>query len=98
MVFMSLYDSYKRNELLMIDGGFCQFRQRKDGQITIHAVLSNRVGAGKQMLQLLKERHPTKIVAKCPVDYSSNEWYRKMGFVLQNVEDKVNVWCLECGS
>ncbi len=44
MIFDALYESVERNELLLIDGGFCHFHLRKDGQLTIqkHKLLNIR--------------------------------------------------------
>lgn len=97
MVFVSLYESLQRGELIMVDGGMCQYRLRKDGQITMHVILSNKPGAGKQMLQQLKQRKTdgaTHILARCPITYESNTWYDHNGFILDRVEGKNNVWIL----
>jgi hypothetical protein len=79
----------------MINGGLCQFRFRKDGQITIHVLLSNRKGSGREMLQILKDKKPTRIVARCPIDYESNGWYEHNGFSLNTNDGKVNTWLME---
>lgn len=95
MVFISLYESYLRGELLMVEGGLCQFRHRRDGQITIHVLLSNKPGAAKRMLNQLLDRHPNRIVAKCPIEYESNAWYKRNGFHLIGTEGKINIWSME---
>lgn len=100
MCFENLYESSNRNELLLVDGGFCHWHKRKDNQITIREIISQRPGAGSEMLEQLK-RVPgaTSILAKCPVDLLSNDWYCHRGFVLEKVEFAksgrgINVWRL----
>jgi len=96
MSFMQLYDSYRRGELLMIDGAMCRWHLRKDGQITIYEIISSKKGNGTKILDFLKGIHGGKcIVAKCPDYLSANEWYKCKGFVLKDKEKNLNVWCLE---
>lgn len=103
MCFQQLYESSRRGELLLIDGGFCHWHLRLDGQLTIREIISTRPGAGAEMLNRLKTTPGVAcIVAKCPVDLESNHWYRRQGFELAAVETamsgrKINIWrlCLE---
>lgn len=96
MVFVSLYESLQRGELIMVDGGLCQYHLRRDGQLTIHVILSNRKGAGKQMLECLKNVEGARLLlARCPITYESNTWYQKNGFILDHIEGKNNVWILQ---
>ena len=103
MCFEQLYESKQRGELLLIDGGFCHWHLRRDGQLTIREIISTRPGAGSAMLEQLK-RTPGAvcIVAKCPVDLASNDWYQRRGFSIAAIETaksgrEINVWklCLE---
>lgn len=100
MIFETLYESSKRGELLLIDGGFCHWHLRRDGQLTIREIISTRPGAGKEMLDRLKSIKASSIFAKCPADLQSNEWYKNMGFVLVGQEETtsgrvLNLWrCL----
>jgi len=101
MIFDALYDSAKRGELLLVDGGFCHWHLRRDGQLTIREIISMRPGTGSSMLDRLKTTPgATSIVAKCPTDLASNEWYRRQGFVLIGTETTrtgtgVHIWRLE---
>ncbi len=101
MCFEQLYESSKRNELLLIDGGMCHWHLRRDGQLTIREIIGTRRGAGAEMLNRLKRTSGAScIVAKCPADLDSNAWYQRRGFVLDHAEQAksgrtINVWRLE---
>lgn len=98
MIFETLFESSQRGELLLVDGGFCHWHLRKDGQLTIREIISTRKGAGSEMLVKLKGTpNATSILAKCPVDLDANGWYKCRGFSLERVEQaksgrKINVW------
>lgn len=100
MIFDALYESARRGELLLIDGGFCQWHLRKDGQLTIREIISTRPGAGAEMLERLKRvKGATCIAAKCPAHLESNKWYERRGFALVGTETTrsgkgLNVWRL----
>jgi hypothetical protein len=100
MCFENLYESSKRGELLIIAGGMCHWHLRRDGQLTIREIISQRPGAGTALLRQLRSVvGATCIVAKCPVDLESNAWYQRRGFVLADVEQAksgrgINVWRL----
>lgn len=99
MIFESLFESLQKNELLLLDGGFCRFHIRKDGQLTIREIISYKKGTGKKMLEILKSKNPNSIFAKCPVKLESNAWYNKNGFILEQTEitpkgNKLNCWRL----
>lgn len=86
MIFETLYESAKRGELILIDGGFCHWHLRRDGQITIREVISLRAGAGSEILEILKQQPAESIFAKCPADLDANRWYEKKGFTLERTE------------
>lgn len=86
MIFETLWESSKKGELILIDGGFCHWHLRRDGQITIREIISQRPGAGQEMLGILKTKRATSLFAKCPADLESNEWYKKNGFFLESSE------------
>jgi hypothetical protein len=96
--FDRLYESSRRGELLIIDGGLCHWHLRRDGQLTIREIISTRQGAGAAMLQQLRTVAGTvTIVAKCPADLAANDWYARRGFVLDHIERAksgrgINVW------
>lgn len=101
MCFENLYESSERGELLLVDGGMCHWHLRRDGQLTIREIISQKPGTGSAMLETLK-RTPNAacIVAKCPVDLASNEWYARRSFTLSHQEPAksgriINVWRLE---
>ena len=99
MIFETLYESSKRNELLLIDGGFCHWHLRRDGQLTIREIISTKPGAGSKMLDILKTKDAHSIFAKCPEDLEANKWYQKKGFVLEGMEitksgRKLKLWRL----
>lgn len=101
MCFEKLNEANNRNELLLIDGGMCHYRHRRDNQITIHEIISQRPGAGSQILAQLKATpDATSIFAKCPADLPANEWYQRRGFVLEETETltsgrEINHWRLQ---
>lgn len=99
MIFDPLCESAQRGELLLIDGGFCHWHLRRDGQLTIREIIATRKGAGREMLAYLKTQPARCIVAKCPADLPSNGWYAHMGFELNGIETtktgrNINVWLL----
>lgn len=100
MCFEQLYDAQKKHELILRDGGMCRFHLRRDGQMTIHEIISARPGCGTEILEQLKQvSGATSILAKCPTDLSSNDWYARRGFILEATEAtksgrKLNVWRL----
>ena len=109
MIFETLYESSKRGELLLIDGGFCHWhlckrddpkRKIKANQITIREIISTRPGAGSEMLAKLKTTPGAlSLFARCPVDLAANDWYRRQGFELEGQETtktgrQLNLWRL----
>lgn len=100
MIFETLYKAAKRDELLLMDGGFCHWHLRRDGQLTIREIISIRKGAGSEMLEWLKRvEGATSLFAKCPVDLPASEWWERCGFVCEGEEisrtgRKLNLWRL----
>lgn len=87
MIFEMLWQSAQRGELLLIDGGFCHWHLRRDGQLTIREIIATRPGAGKEMLdRLVSTDGATSIFAKCPSDLAANTWYRNRGFANEGAE------------
>lgn len=104
MIFEALYEAYKKGELIMLDGGFCRWHLRRDGQITIHEILSCVPGTGTRMLEILwkigKSRNASCIVAKCPDDLAANGWYASHGFKHAGIHETasgrtLNIWLLQ---
>lgn len=101
MIFETLYESSQRGELMLIDGGFCHWHLRRDGQLTIREIISTRPGAGSEMLARLRSvPGAVSLLARCPADLAANEWYKRRGFALVVIEQsrqgrKINVWKIE---
>jgi hypothetical protein len=100
MIFETLYESSKRGELLLVEGGFCHWHLRRDGQLTIREIISTHPGAGSEMLSRLKQVPGViSLFAKCPVELASNTWYAHRGFTLEGQETTrtgrlLNLWRL----
>ena len=99
--FERLHQAQLTKSLLMVQGGFCHYHKRRDGQITIHVLLSSRPGAGQEMLAQLLALGGTFLQAVCPADLPSNAWYAKRGFVLAGAKQsskgrQLNIWRLQC--
>lgn len=91
MIFEPLMESANRGELILVDGGFCHWHLRRDGQITIREIIvlpgrqCQSIGTG--MLEQLKQvPGATSIFAKCPYDLDANYWYDAKGFTLEGTE------------
>lgn len=88
MIFETLYESAVKGELILIDGGYCRWHLRRDGQITIYEIISTRRGAGSQMLDMLKEVDDAiSIFARCPSDLDANKWYERKGFIMEGEQE-----------
>lgn len=99
MIFETLYESSQRDELLLVNGGFCHWHLRNDGQLTIREIISTRHGAGQEILSYLKFKGAKSLFAKCPVELESNNWYAKRGFACEGQETTktgrvLNLWRL----
>lgn len=85
MIFQTLYESSIRGELILVDGGICNWHLRKDGQITIREIIvlpeKQGSGIGSKILESLRRTPGVKsIVARCPSELQANYWYNKKGF------------------
>lgn len=105
MIFESLYDSARKDELILLDDGMCRFHIRRDGQLTIHEIIVTRPGCGigTRILALVRgigrSKNCHSILAKCPADMPANQWYKAKGFAMYASEitpsgRKLNVWRL----
>lgn len=100
MIFETLYTSAKRGELILINGGFCHWHLRRDGQLTIREIISIRPGVGSEILEILKQQLAKSIFVKCPTDLEvANSWYAKKGFELEGTkvtrsDRRLNYWRL----
>lgn len=98
MIFETLWESAQRGDLILLDGAMCHWHLRRDGQLTVREIISLVPGQGSAILARLQSvPGMTSILAKCPSDLASNDWYRRRGFTLETVETTktgrlVNVW------
>jgi len=105
MIFEPLLESAERGELILVDGGFCHWHLRRDGQLTIREIIvlpeRQRQGIGYAMLAQLKRTPGARsIFAKCPADLPSNAWYKAFGFIEEGIETtssgrRLRLWRLE---
>jgi hypothetical protein len=87
MIFETLHGSAQRGELILIEGGYCRWHLRKDGQLTIYEIISLKPGAGSAMLEQLKQvKGATSIFARCPFDLAANNWYLMKGFTFEGLK------------
>ena len=91
MIFEALNDAAERGELILVDGGLCDWHLRRDGQITIREIIilpkRRGQGIGTAMFDALKVvPGATNIFAKCPADLEANGWYQHLGFTNEGVE------------
>jgi hypothetical protein len=78
MVFKALIESDDAGELILVDGGLCRWHLRNDGVVVIYEIISQRPGAGQEMVRrLCQVPGATHIEAKCPAEFDANDWYRK---------------------
>ena len=102
MIFNSLMEAIGRNELILVEGGFCHYHLRRDGQLTILEIIvlpqAEGRGVAYAILNQLRGLKPVSIFAKCPVDLErANGWYQRQGFELESFETtktgrKLNCW------
>lgn len=73
-------ESFRRKELLLIDGGMCRWHLRRNGQITIREIFATKKGAGSHLLERLRYTiGASSIFAKCPSDLESNNQPSEFG-------------------
>lgn len=89
MIFDALHGSAERGELILVDGGYCRWHLRHDGQLTIYEILvlpeRRGEGIGTAMLETLRAKpKAASIFARCPGHLLSNSWYFKRGFVCED--------------
>lgn len=100
MIFESLQESNHKGELILVENGYCRFHKRRDGQVTIYEIISQRSGVGTAMLARLRQvEGATSILARCPADLPSNLFYLSRSFTLEASEMTrggrlLNVWRL----
>jgi GNAT superfamily N-acetyltransferase len=92
MIFEALSEAAERSELILVDGGFCHWHLRRDGQITIREIIvlpeRQGEGIGTAMLEQLKAVDgAVSIFAKCPhLLEAANLWYKNRGFEYEGIE------------
>lgn len=92
MIFEPLHESNQRGEFF---GAFCHWhlctRGKKRGQITIREIMveqgEQKRGQGRAFIERLKiVSGATSLFANCPADLPSNQFYHRVGFVLEGQE------------
>jgi GNAT superfamily N-acetyltransferase len=101
MIFESLMESARRDELILVDGGLCHWHLRRDGQLTIREIIvlprKRGQGIGTVMLEQLKQVSGARsIFAKCPRDLEANMWYEAKGFTEEKAERTASGRVLRC--
>lgn len=100
MLFEALNDSVAHGELILVEGGLCHFHKRKDGAVTIREIIvlpdARRCGIGRGMVKKATG-DASRVVAKCPSDLPSNEFWKHLGFINERIEitrsgRSINVW------
>jgi len=108
-MFAILYEAAKQGRLILVDGGYCLWSQRKkDGVVVISEIIvlpeRRGQGIGTRMLDELKKvKGATAIFLKCPSNLPANKWYKSKGFeevgveIVGNRGTQVRCWRLELG-
>lgn len=98
MIFSALSEAADRGELLLVDGGLCRWHLRRDGVLVIREVIvlpgQRRQGIGSRLVHRACKTHHGLVIAKCPVAYEANDFWRAMGFVLHGTVKGINEWRL----
>lgn len=97
MIFAAMSEAAEKGELVLVDGGMCRWHLRRDGVVVIREiiVLPKRRGAGvgRSMVNAILAWNPGRAVrVRCPAEYESNGFWRRMGFELTGKEKGVNTW------
>lgn len=103
MIFDALHESARRGELLLMDGGFCHWHLRRDGQLTIREIIASPEGRGvgtAMLARLCLTPGARSIFAKCPATLPANRWYANRGFENVGTERTrsgklLNLWRLD---
>jgi GNAT superfamily N-acetyltransferase len=105
MIFEILMEGIQKNEVILVDGGMCHFHvSPKNRRLTIYEIIvlpeKQGKGIGSKLLEQLKTHDVDNIVAKCPADLPSNEWYKAKNFRLAKVDKtktgrEMNTWVLQ---
>jgi N-acetylglutamate synthase-like GNAT family acetyltransferase len=96
----ALVRSVQQNEVLVVLEneeivGFCNYHHRLDKRTTLHNILiikrhqGNGVGL-KLFLKMVDEAKQIgqyEVILRCPQDLSANEFYRRIGCHLSNIEE-----------
>lgn len=96
----ALVEAALRGELLYHPptGSFCHYHTRKDKTTVIYEICVPGEARGQGIARKMIELLPQPIRLKCPVDNSSNEFYRHLGFICLGQESgrkrMLNIWQL----
>ena len=97
MIFPALMEAAERGELILARDGMLRWHLRKDGTVTIRELIvlpfRRRTGVGRALLAELLDKNPGRVVrARCPADYDSNFFWKRVGFRLVSSDKGVNLW------
>jgi GNAT superfamily N-acetyltransferase len=91
MIFAALTEAADRGELLLTDGGMCRFHRRRDAVVVVLEVIvlpeRRGEGIGRRLVgEVIARAGRAAVRAKCPTRYTSNGFWRHMGFRLAGQE------------
>jgi GNAT superfamily N-acetyltransferase len=97
VIFAALAEAAGRGELILVRDGLLRWHLRQDGVVVVREILvlpfRRGTGVGRALLAELAEKNPGRpLRARCPQAYESNGFWRRMGFVLADASNGVNVW------
>lgn len=99
MIFVVLNEAAECGELLLVDGGMCRFHIRRDRVLVIREIIvlpdRRRQGVGSKLVHAACKTHSGLVVARCPVPYPANAFWRALGFTLHAVINDINEWRLD---
>lgn len=99
MILVALLEAAERGELILMQDGMCRWHLRRDGIVVIREILVSPCrqgqGIGRKMVELVKAKNPGAVlVAKCPLDYEANIFWKLLGFTEVGRTEKLIEWHL----
>lgn len=100
LVLTTLVHAHEQGRLMLLDGGYCRWHQRRDGRIVICEIISQVPGCGQRILRRLQAQEGVaEIIARCPSTWDANDWYERRGFKMSGTASDglggtMNIWAL----